>query len=123
VPAAAVARIFAGMAAARAADRVGETISIETPELVEITYSLAGVGSRAVAALVDLALAGLLLLALNLLGLAAWGALAALGLRAGPWLAALASSCSSPPCGATRCSSSGWAMDARPASGCSGCAS
>jgi uncharacterized RDD family membrane protein YckC len=71
---------------APAVRRADDAIAIETPELVEVTYTLAGVGSRAVAALVDLLLAGLILVAVDLVAAGAWRALRAFGAGAGPWL-------------------------------------
>jgi uncharacterized membrane protein SpoIIM required for sporulation/uncharacterized RDD family membrane protein YckC len=49
------------------AERLAETVDIETPELVVVTYTLAGVGSRIAAGLIDLFLCALLLFGLVLL--------------------------------------------------------
>jgi uncharacterized RDD family membrane protein YckC len=40
--------------AAPSALQLEQTVDVETPELVVLTYSIAGIGSRVVAALVDL---------------------------------------------------------------------
>lgn len=42
------------------ADRLSETVDIETPELVVLSYTVAGLGSRVAAALIDLAITVLL---------------------------------------------------------------
>ena len=41
-----------------------QTVDVETPELVLLTYSIAGVGSRVLAALTDLAISAAVLFAL-----------------------------------------------------------
>lgn len=66
-------------------------VVIETPELVEVTYTVAGVGSRVLAGLVDLGIALTLMLVTALLALAAGRALTRLGIgrAAGPWVTAL----------------------------------
>ena len=60
-------------------------LSVETPEHVVLDFEIAGIGSRALAALIDMAI---------LLGILAAGGmllaiLARLGLRLGPWAAAI----------------------------------
>jgi uncharacterized RDD family membrane protein YckC len=66
-------------------------VAIETPELVEVTYTVAGVGSRLLAGLVDLVLAALLVAAVSFLALAAASAMRRFGvaLVAGPWFFAV----------------------------------
>ncbi len=49
------------------AERLAETVDIETPELVVVSYTLAGVGSRIAAGLIDLFVCAALLLGVILL--------------------------------------------------------
>ena len=49
------------------AERLAETVDIETPELVVVSYTLAGVGSRIAAGLIDLFVCAALLLAVIML--------------------------------------------------------
>ncbi len=50
---------------------VGDRVDVETPELVVVSYDLAGVGSRMNAALIDLLVCALVILAVGALGAAA----------------------------------------------------
>lgn len=52
---------------------LNETIDVETPELVVLSYQVAGVGSRMAAALVDYLVLGVILLVLNILVVAFFG--------------------------------------------------
>jgi len=63
----------------------GDRIRIETPEHVVFDYELAGLGSRIIAALVDLILVGFILLGLFLAVVLITGGVP----RTGPWAAAL----------------------------------
>lgn len=49
------------------AERLAQTLDIETPELVVVSYTIAGVGSRIAAGLIDLVLCALLLIGVVLL--------------------------------------------------------
>ena len=49
------------------ADQLAQTVDIETPELVVVSYTIAGLGSRVAAALIDLAICATLLFGLSLL--------------------------------------------------------
>jgi uncharacterized membrane protein SpoIIM required for sporulation/uncharacterized RDD family membrane protein YckC len=55
------------MHAPRMAERLAETVDIETPELVVVSYTLAGVGSRIAAGLIDLFVCAALLFAVIML--------------------------------------------------------
>src|SRR5215510_14714553 len=52
------------------AERLAETVDIETPELIVVSYTLAGVGSRIAAGLIDLFVCAALLLGLVALAVA-----------------------------------------------------
>ncbi|HEY0780568.1 MAG TPA: RDD family protein, partial [Gemmatirosa sp.] len=65
------------------------TVAVETPELVLVSYAVAGLASRAVAAFVDFLISAAILFALNLLGVAAGITFGTgVGGAAGPWVAA-----------------------------------
>ena len=73
-----------------------QTVDVETPELVVFSYTIAGVGSRASAALIDalICVAGFLLLLLGLFQLAKLGPVSTPGIggaigRSTAWAAAL----------------------------------
>jgi uncharacterized membrane protein SpoIIM required for sporulation/uncharacterized RDD family membrane protein YckC len=55
------------MHAPRMAERLAQTVDIETPELVVVSYTVAGVGSRIAAGLIDLLLCAILLFGVILL--------------------------------------------------------
>jgi uncharacterized membrane protein SpoIIM required for sporulation/uncharacterized RDD family membrane protein YckC len=57
------------MHAPRMPERLAETVDIETPELVVVSYTLAGVGSRMAAGLIDLFFCAALLFAIILLAM------------------------------------------------------
>ncbi len=86
----ALARMPAATTAATPA-ALDTTISVETPELVLVSYAVAGLGSRAAAAFLDFLLSACLLLAINLLAIAAAATFPGIGgLRsaAGAWIEA-----------------------------------
>ncbi|MEO6525277.1 MAG: stage II sporulation protein M, partial [Gemmatimonadaceae bacterium] len=67
-----------------------QTVDVETPELVVLTYSVAGIGSRALAAITDLLICGaaLLLMAIAMFAVGAAGGLAMMSVS-GTWAIAL----------------------------------
>jgi uncharacterized membrane protein SpoIIM required for sporulation/uncharacterized RDD family membrane protein YckC len=67
-------------------DTLDARVEIETPELVTLQFSVAGLGSRGAAALIDGLIVLVLLAAVSAVGIAA---LFAFGRGAGPWLLAL----------------------------------
>ena len=74
----------------RPASALAQTVDVETPELVVLTYTIAGVGSRVAAALIDYAIC-LLAYAAILIGVTSLGARGLLGgqTRSAAWGAAI----------------------------------
>ena len=66
-----------------------QTVDVETPELVVLTYSIAGVGSRVLAGLTDLLICAVALVAVSIAILLLGGGLSLIGDRGASWGAAV----------------------------------